>query len=78
MTYWATLWYAGAVVLQLGSEGQTLNDCEMLTKMMQRDIEQSYADPTKLNKLAITMFPTNQFTVTCETEILVIDEKYRE
>ena len=45
MTYWATLWYAGAVVLQLGSEGQNLNDCEMLTTMMLTDIKQSYADP---------------------------------
>ena len=24
MTYWATLWYAGSVVITLGSEGQTL------------------------------------------------------
>ena len=78
MTYWATLWYAGAVVMQLGFEGQTLNDCEMLTSMMKIDIEQSYADPKKLDELARSMFPTNQFETTCETEILVIDERYRQ
>lgn len=77
MTYWATLWYAGAVVMQIGFEGQTLNDCEMLTTVMKTDIEQSYADPEKIDDLARSMFPTNQFTVTCETEVLVIDEKYR-
>lgn len=76
MTYWATLWYAGAVVLQLGNEGQTLNDCEMLTKLMISDIQQSYADPMLKTQLDLTMFPTNEFTVTCETEVLVIDEKY--
>lgn len=77
MTYWATLWYAGAVVMQMGFEGQTLNDCKMLTSMMKQDIELSYADPEKLDDLVVSMFPTNQFSVTCETEILVIDERYR-
>lgn len=76
MTYWATLWYAGAVVIQLGFEGQTLNDCEMLTKKMISDIERSYADPTTLSQLDTTMFPTNQFTATCETEKLATDEMY--
>ena len=76
MTYWATLWYAGSVVLQLGSEGQTLNDCEMLKRVMMIDIEQSYKDPEKIEQLARSIFPTNQFSVTCETEILVTDEKY--
>jgi hypothetical protein len=76
MTYWATLWYSGAVVLQLGSEGQTLNDCEMLTKMMMIDIETTYNDPEKSKELATTMFPTNQFKTTCETEQLLTDEKY--
>ena len=76
MTYWATLWYAGTVVLQLGSEGQTLNDCEMLTKMMMFDIEATYSDLEKSKELATTMFPTNQFKTTCETEQMLPDEKY--
>lgn len=76
MTYWATLWYAGAVVIQLGSEGQTLNDCEMLTKLMISDIEHSYADPVLKAQLDTTMFPTNEFSATCETEQLATDERY--
>lgn len=72
MTYWATLWYAGAVVFQLGYEGQTLNDCELLTHIMRSDIEESYADPSKIEELSRSQFPTNQFAVSCETEVLPI------
>lgn len=77
MTYWATLWYAGAVVVQIGSEGQSLNDCRLLQTTMTIDIIQSYKDPEKIDKLKKSMFPTNEFKVTCETEILVTDEKYK-
>jgi hypothetical protein len=76
MTYWASLWYAGAVVLQLGYEGQTLNDCELLTRMMREDIEESYADPSKIEELSQSPFPTNQFTVSCETEVLPTAKAY--
>jgi hypothetical protein len=76
MTYWATLWYAGAVVLQLGFEGQALHDCRMLIRMMETDIVNSYADPEKLDELSRSMFPTNQFAFSCETEVLDIDERY--
>jgi len=76
MTYWATLWYAGAVVLQLGFEGQALHDCKMLIRMMETDIINSYADPEKIDELRRSMFPTNQFAFSCETEILATDEKY--
>jgi hypothetical protein len=73
----ATLWYAGAVVMQLGSEGQNLNDCEMLKTMMITDIEQTYSDPSKIDELSKSIFPTNQFEVTCETQLLAVDEKYK-
>jgi len=76
MTYWATLWYAGTVILTLGSEGQRLNDCNTLIRVMMLDIEQSYAHQETMNNLATSMFPTNQFTATCETERLPIDEEY--
>jgi hypothetical protein len=76
MTYWATLWYAGAVVIQIGNEGQSLNDCEVIQQMMLTDIAQSYADPEKIDELTLSMFPTNQFEVTCETEQMLPDEKY--
>jgi len=78
LTYWATLWYAGAVVLQLGYEGQTLNDCEVLTQAMLIDIERSYSDPAKIDDLMLSLFPTNEFSVTCEEQMLEIDERYAE
>ena len=78
MTYWATLWYAGAVVMQIGYEGQTLSDCEALTRTMMIDITASYSDSTKIDALSQSMFPTNQFDTSCETEKLPIDERYAE
>lgn len=76
MTHWATLWYAGAVVMQMGYEGQTLTECESLIRAMQEDIERTYQDQTMTDEISQSMFPTNQFTVSCETESLPIDEKY--
>jgi hypothetical protein len=78
LTYWATLWYAGAVVLQLGYEGQTQYECEVLAEAMRIDIERSYADPAKIDDLALSLFPTNEFSVTCEEQMLEIDERYAE
>lgn len=76
MTFWATLWYAGAVVVTMGHSGQTLSECEVLTRMMMIDIENSYNDQATMNNLATSMFPTNQFYTSCETERLPIDEEY--
>lgn len=76
MTHWATLWYAGAVVMQMGYEGQTLTECESLIRAIQEDIERTYQDQTMTDEISQSMFPTNQFTVSCETESLPIDEKY--
>jgi hypothetical protein len=76
MTYWATLWYAGSVVITLGTEGQTLNDCNMLGQVMMYDIATAYIDPAKSAELAASVFPTDQFSFTCETERLPIDERY--
>ena len=78
MTYWATLWYAGSVVITLGSEGQTLNDCNMLGQVMMYDIATAYMDPDKAAELEASMFSTDQFNFTCETERLPIDERYME
>ena len=76
MTYWATLWYAGSVVITLGSEGQTLNDCNLLGRVMMLDIATAYADPAKQAELEASVFPTDQFSFTCETERLPIDAEY--
>lgn len=76
MTFWATLWYVGAVVVTMGHEGQTLSECRVLTQVMMMDVQNAYADQATMNNLATSMFPTNQFTATCETERLPIDEEY--
>ena len=77
MTYWATLWYAGSVVITLGSEGQSLNDCNLLGRVMMLDIATAYVDPTKAAELEASVFPTaDQFSFTCETERLPIDAEY--
>jgi len=76
MTCWATLWYAGSVVITLGSEGQSLNDCNMLGQVMMYDITSAYMDPSKATELAAGPFTTDEFSFTCETERLPVDEKY--
>lgn len=79
MTYWATLWYAGSVVITLGSPGQTLNDCNQLGQTMMSDIAIAYVDPARAAELAASVFPTaNEFGFTCETKRLPTDEKYLE
>lgn len=72
MTFWATLMYAGSVVLTMGYDGMTYAECKSLTNTMIVDINQSYADGIMVD----TMFPVNQFTVSCESEQLPLDEKY--
>lgn len=77
MTFWATLWYAGAVVVSMGYEGQTEQECKTITSRMQADVVASYADAETLADItALGIFPTNQFTVSCENVQLPVDEKY--
>jgi hypothetical protein len=40
------------------------------------DIKQSYADPVLKAQLDLSMFPTDEFVATCETEQLATDELY--
>jgi hypothetical protein len=73
-TFWMTLWYAGAVVMTMGYEGQTLDECLKMSSIIQTDIDSAYAEmQTDSNK---SIFPTNKFSVTCEEELLPPDEKY--
>jgi len=76
MTYWATLWYAGTVVITMGYEGQTLDQCEILSEMILADVVSAYEDDAL--ELELTIFPTNKFSVSCEDEMLPIDESYME
>lgn len=70
MTYWATLWYAGAVVLQLGHDGQTLDECKLLTTMMTFSIMLSYQDQAIMKTQSGLKIEKSEFTTSCETEIL--------
>ena len=76
MTYWATLWYAGSVVITMGYEGQTLNDCNLLGQVMMHDVTTAYMDPAIQEQLADSVFPTDEFSFSCETVRLPVDEKY--
>jgi hypothetical protein len=77
MTFWTTLWYAGAVVFSMGYEGQTEGECKQLGQLIMSDIATSYADPdTKSKIIELQVFESNQFSVSCETEMLPTDEKY--
>ena len=76
MTFWATLWYAGAVVITLGYDGQTLDQCNQIGEIMMYDITNAYMDPALEADLAASPFPTDQFSFTCEAEQLPIDGKY--
>lgn len=76
MTYWMTLWYAGAVVLTMGWDGLTYEECEEMRKIALEDIILTYTETPEL--MQDTMFPTNEFEVTCETEQLPIDKRYIE
>lgn len=79
MTFWTTLWYAGAVVFSIGYEGQTQGECERLGQVIMTDIQAAYADPeTKSQILDLKVFETNQFSVSCETEMMLTDEKYKQ
>ena len=77
MTYWATLWYAGTVVISMGYEGQTEDLCNQIGEMMMYDITTAYADPDILADIVdLGVFPTNQFSFSCEPELLPVDEMY--
>lgn len=78
MGYWATLWYAGAVVISMGGENMSLDECENLTNSMISDINSSYSDEKKVAELKGTMFETNEFSVTCETEYKETDPRYKD
>lgn len=77
MGYWATLWYAGAVVISMGGQEMSLNECKELTQSMITDINNSYLNEEKVAELKGTMFETNEFSVTCETEYKESDPKYK-
>lgn len=78
MSYWATLWYAGAVVFSMGYEEQTLQECLDLTQIIINDINSSYQDENMLTDIKLSAFPVNKFTTTCQHDFLEPDELYKE
>jgi hypothetical protein len=48
----------------------------MLGQVMMYDITSAYMDPSKATELAAGPFTTDEFSFTCETERLPVDEKY--
>ena len=78
MTYWATLWYAGSVVFSMGFEGQTFEECNYMGEVMMFDIASAYSDPSKLDALEKSVFPTDEFSFTCENTRLLTNDKYKQ
>lgn len=76
MTYWATIWYAGSVVLTMGYEGQTLEQCNKLGEVIMHDITTAYDDPKITSVIEESMFPEDKFYFTCEKKMLPTDKKY--
>lgn len=67
LTFWATVWYAGSVVMVLGYEGQTLDQCNKLSTIIKDDITKTYENPS--DEIKNSIYPTNKFAVTCEQKI---------
>lgn len=76
MTYWATLYYAGSVVISMGYEGQTLDQCNFLGQQMMYDITTAYMDPALEAELTDSVFPTDEFSFVCGTKQLPPAEKF--
>ena len=64
MTFWATLYFTGKVVIALGFN--ELEDCNDMIATMETDTNAAYIEKPEV--FADTIFPTNQFTYVCETE----------
>lgn len=75
MTYWATLWYAGAVVMTIGYEGQTLQLCQEVSNIIMNDINSAYEE--NYPEIKDSPFNDNKFYTTCEDKVLPIDEKFK-
>ena len=51
----------------LGYEGQTLDQCNNLTRIIKDDITKTYENPS--DEIKNSIYPTNKFSVTCEQKI---------
>lgn len=74
-TTFATLFYSGLVVMVMDA-GSTDN-CHKLIDNIMDDITSAYADPDKSAELAESIFPNNEWFVTCEAQRLEVDTRYQ-
>jgi hypothetical protein len=66
----ATLWYAGAVVLVLGFQGMSSEECNSLKSIMEHDIYNAYQDHESALALQNDGFYYENWKVTCEPQQL--------
>lgn len=62
----ATVWYAGVVMLSLGFSEMTSTQCSELKQVMEQDIYNAYQDPEKKILLIEDGYVYEQWKVTCE------------
>lgn len=74
MEIFATLWYAGTVVMVM--ETTSPESCDVIKTMMLEDTTAAYEDNDTERQLMNSMFPTNEWTATCESDRLEIDTRY--
>ena len=73
--FYATLWYAGLVVLAF-QDPLTIGDCNLIGQQIMYDITETYSDPARVEQLQSTEFPTDQWSFSCEQEPQTPDIRY--
>lgn len=66
----ATLWYAGAVMLTLGYSGMTQGECNNLKSVMEQDIYNAYQNIESATALEADGLRYENWKVTCEPQRL--------
>lgn len=70
MTFWTTLWFLETAIMSMGYEGQTLDQCNQLGKVIIEDIRTTEVVPEIIEIFGEDYDP-KKFTYTCETKQLV-------
>lgn len=69
MTYWATLWYAGQVVMTISFDGMSLEHCNELKQVIMEDIQNGFVE--NIEELEAEGFSDpSLWKATCETKEL--------
>lgn len=73
---WATIWLSGAVVMTMGFEGMTADQCEQLRAQIDADIEAGIVEEDDRLWVETTdgdMMPWEPWEVTCEPVAYAIE-----